>query len=407
MDYIQLPSGDPILDEHIKHIHNVDWASTPAGPCSDWPKDLAVLLHTIMRDPAPRLLCLGEGHNMLYNPAYAEFAGDLHPGLLGLPIEQGWSEYAHLTAKNFAYAKETGLPHVQDDMTILVRRAEGIEEVVLQWTTLEVKGSMPGFLISVTNTTAETLGRNRRALLRTFSDEWSCAQDSSSLWSCLSRSISFHPREFPFALLYSATLAPDMEQSQDFILDAHDASQYGLRSFIGNPAARPLVPVIIGSEGDRKSYSDILRRAIMLKKPQLARVAGGEVPEGWIRAAEAMGRGDALKMAVIIPLLSHRTGVVFGVMVLGLDTRSPWNESYRNWINDIGKSISDVFTSLFVAEDANRKQHQQAKEAAREQVLLAKELALRQREASDANDKAKRLLKLMQDCDVGRYMHLI
>jgi hypothetical protein len=54
-----------------------------------------------------------------------------------------------------------------------------------------------------------------------------------------------------------------------------------------------------------------------------------------------------------------------------------------------------------LTDEANRKQHETAKQAAREQVLLAKELASREKEASYANDKTGRLLRMMEGCDVG------
>lgn len=401
MDYIHVPTGDPALDTHLQHVRNVDWAFTPLGPLDQWPREMALFLQAFMTDPFPRLLVLGRDSNMLYNPGYGKMIGELHPKLLGMSVFEGWPDQADQTRKTFEYVRETGRPHDQSGAIFHFRRDNVFEETILRWCTIALKGPFEGFYVCFTDVTDATVGEKRRAILRNLSDSWLASKDITSLWSSLSQSISVHPHEFPFALFYSAALEPSTEQAHDFTLDAHDASRYILRGFVGNSSAQPLIQKNVDPNGGKESYLDAVRQAVKTKTPGILNVADGKVPESWIRAAHGRGYGDRLEAAVTVSITSNRTGATIGFIVLGLNTRRPWNDQYRDWITDLGRKVNDSFTALLLAEHAARKQHEQAKQAAREQVLLAKELATREREANYANDKAQRLLKMMQDCDVG------
>ncbi|KAL1297565.1 hypothetical protein AAFC00_006132 [Neodothiora populina] len=401
MEYFRIPTGDLALDEHLRHVRSVDWTATSVGPLEKLPVELAELISVMLLDSQPRLLLVGVDDNMLYNPAYGEMIGEYHPKFLGMPMRDGWPAQWDKTRSIMEKVRATGLSHTEEDYSLHYRRNDSTEDVILRWSTSALKGRFPGFYVSLTDVTDIRVGEHRRGLLKDWSERWSLTADLPSLWSSLSQTFACHPTEFPFALLYSAVPQSGQQTWHDFVLDAQDATRFSLKNFVGEPSARPLVQTTLNLDNTTKLHQDMARRAVMLREPQMLFVNDGHVPDSWVLAASDRSHGTVLQAAVIVPIKSNRTGVVIGLFVLGLNTRRPWDNMYRDWISEIGREISEAFTVKLLTEDAIRKHHDQAKQAAYEQVLLAKELASREKEASSANDQAKRLLDMMEDCGVG------
>ena len=75
-------------------IHRRDWSTTPLGPLASWSPTLRTTIGLILRSPVPIVTLWGVDGIMIYNDAYAAFAGDRHPGLLGSKVREGWDEIA-------------------------------------------------------------------------------------------------------------------------------------------------------------------------------------------------------------------------------------------------------------------------------------------------------------------------
>jgi hypothetical protein len=67
------------LSPHVVSARNIDWASTPLGPMSSWSPQLRSNASLIMQDPWPAVGFYGPELIMIYNEAYIELLGDLHP----------------------------------------------------------------------------------------------------------------------------------------------------------------------------------------------------------------------------------------------------------------------------------------------------------------------------------------
>ena len=82
------------LNEMKTLIAAFDWASTSIGPIGSWPQSLKTTVDIVTASPVPMVLLWGPDGIMIYNDAYAEFAGSRHPKLLGTPVLEGWPEVA-------------------------------------------------------------------------------------------------------------------------------------------------------------------------------------------------------------------------------------------------------------------------------------------------------------------------
>jgi PAS domain-containing protein len=89
----RLPVDGP-CPEMAQRIRAFDWSATPLGPRDGWSKSLLAAVRLVLASPSPLVMLWGRDGTMIYNDAYAVFAGGRHPFLLGKPVEQGWPEVA-------------------------------------------------------------------------------------------------------------------------------------------------------------------------------------------------------------------------------------------------------------------------------------------------------------------------
>ena len=71
-----------------------EWRGTPMGPIDTWAPHVRIAIGIILRSPVPIVSLWGPLGVMLYNDAYAGFAGTRHPSLLGAEVRKGWPEVA-------------------------------------------------------------------------------------------------------------------------------------------------------------------------------------------------------------------------------------------------------------------------------------------------------------------------
>ncbi len=75
-------------------IAELDWSKTSLGPIEDWPEVVKTTVALILQSPVPIVTLWGEKGVMIYNDAYARFAGGRHPQILGKDVLDGWPEAA-------------------------------------------------------------------------------------------------------------------------------------------------------------------------------------------------------------------------------------------------------------------------------------------------------------------------
>ncbi len=80
--------------EMASRIASFDWSDTAMGPIGRWSKSLRAAVQLLLASPVPLVMLWGRRGTMIYNDAYAGFAGGRHPFLLGKPVEDGWPEIA-------------------------------------------------------------------------------------------------------------------------------------------------------------------------------------------------------------------------------------------------------------------------------------------------------------------------
>ncbi|WP_434610823.1 PAS domain-containing protein [Pseudomonas sp. D2-30] len=95
MKFLSQSNGCPGWDgEMARRIRAYDWRRTELGAIEHWSASLRSAVQLMLASPLPMVMLWGRQGYMIYNDAYAEFAGGRHPYLLGSAVELGWPEVA-------------------------------------------------------------------------------------------------------------------------------------------------------------------------------------------------------------------------------------------------------------------------------------------------------------------------
>ncbi|BBP99758.1 hypothetical protein BSFA1_48870 [Burkholderia sp. SFA1] len=151
-------------DEMASRIASFDWSDTAMGPIDRWSKSLRAAVKLMLASPAPLVMLWGRPGTMIYNDAYADFAGGRHPFLLGKPVEEGWSEIAAFN-RHVVDTCLSGATLSYADKRLTLHRNGQPEDV---WMDLhyspvaEDDGHPAGVLAIVLETTGKVLAEQRR-----------------------------------------------------------------------------------------------------------------------------------------------------------------------------------------------------------------------------------------------------
>jgi PAS domain S-box-containing protein len=150
--------------EMARLIGEFDWSLTPMGPIAGWPQVVKSTLALILRSPLPIVTLWGETGVMLYNDAYAEFAGARHPDILGMDVLDAWPEAIDWNRKVMETAFHRGETLSVQDLELMLYR-NGIGEPVwmnLDYSPVPNEDGTPAAVIAiVVETTAKVRAEQR------------------------------------------------------------------------------------------------------------------------------------------------------------------------------------------------------------------------------------------------------
>jgi len=117
----------------------------------------------LLASPVPLVMLWGRAGYMVYNDAYAIFAGGRHPFLLGTPVEEGWPEVAAFNRNVVDTCLAGGTLSYRDKELVLFRK--GVAEDVwmdLYYSPMVEDDGAPAGVIAVVIETTERVTAERR-----------------------------------------------------------------------------------------------------------------------------------------------------------------------------------------------------------------------------------------------------
>jgi PAS domain S-box-containing protein len=145
--------------EMASRIRLFDWSSTPLGPVEQWSQTLKAIAGFLLRSEVPIVVLWGADGVMIYNDAYAVFAGGRHPQLLGRKVRDGWPEVAPFNENVMRVGLAGGTLSYKDQELILHRsgRAEQVWMNLDYSPVLDENGRPAGVIAIVIETTERVL----------------------------------------------------------------------------------------------------------------------------------------------------------------------------------------------------------------------------------------------------------
>lgn len=152
--------------EMLSLINSFDWGATAVGPTRSWPETLRSTVRIMLASPVAMVMLMGEKGVLVYNDAYAVFAGLRHPQILGQEVAVAWPEIAEF---NTAILKRVlaGETLSLEDQKLTLDRTGVFEDVWLDLDyspILDDRGEPIAELVIVAETTKRVMAE--RALAR-------------------------------------------------------------------------------------------------------------------------------------------------------------------------------------------------------------------------------------------------
>jgi signal transduction histidine kinase len=150
--------------EMAQRIAAFDWRGTALGPREQWSASLVAAVRLLLASPSPLVMLWGREGTMIYNDAYAVFAGGRHPFLLGKPVEVGWPEVASFNRNVVDTCLAGGVLTYRDKQLVLYRegRPEDVWMDLSYSPVVEDDGQPAGVIAIVFETTAKILAERQR-----------------------------------------------------------------------------------------------------------------------------------------------------------------------------------------------------------------------------------------------------
>jgi serine phosphatase RsbU (regulator of sigma subunit)/anti-sigma regulatory factor (Ser/Thr protein kinase) len=104
-----------------------DWAATPLGAADQWDPAVAATVDMMLASPMPMVFAYGDGFLLLYNDAYADLIGALHPAALGRFAAEVFGDLWPAPGPGGVIEDvfHTGRPYLEPEAQLTVVRTEG------------------------------------------------------------------------------------------------------------------------------------------------------------------------------------------------------------------------------------------------------------------------------------------
>lgn len=241
------------------------------------------------------------------------------------------------------------------------------------------------------------LERRVNALLR-VGQLASKARTTKQFWTQVGEAIRPYEYDFPAAISY---LYREPESSEHLDAQQGPQDQFTLEWTIGYRSDHPEIPQHLYLNEDiglARAFSNSVKDgpAVLYKEQD------GILPSSLYTDLENRGFGDPIKAFLALPIRTYDESAV-GFLLVGLNTRRPYDDEYKDWINVLSNLLgaSAALVALHEEEAKNRKR--QEEQAARDREVLNAEVATLAQEASNAMEKLRSFHEIADQLGLGYF----
>lgn len=398
-DWTRLPNS-PALPPHIQFARSIDWASGPLGPIEEWSSELRGMCNLVMACPHPAAIYWGKELVSIYNEAYILIAGLKHPRMMGQSYSEAWSEIWDEVKHIFNSVRTTGQAIMKDDDCLFIERSSSpgfLEETYFSWSLIPLVGA-DGTVVGIYNPafekTKHKVAERRMLTLREVGERTAAARDLKSFWTQVLRGLEFNEYDAPFVLLYSVEGDADSDTSSLQSSSMSVLKPCVLKGTLGVPNGHRAAPERIDLQEENHFFSHVFREAMKVDKVVFLHTDDGTLDAGLLEGIERRGFGDFCKAAVCCPIHLASSDSVPGFLVIGVNSRRPYDNDYNLFIQLLSRQIAASMASVVLFEEEIAKGRRAAQLAAIDRTELSAQLAARTQEAVESETKFTRMAAL-------------
>lgn len=357
-----LPGLNSYLDEDQLEFLNVvsrlDWAATPIGVESAWPSRLRQMFYQIITDSHPTAIYWGNDRVVIYNSAFSKLCGSKHPDLLGKPAPKSDSgAHGLIQSPIELFTTRSEWTAVQDEATMFIRNDMGqLTETHVDSSIMPIldSGECVGYLHSLQDVTDSQLWERRMNMLFDLSDALLEAEDVKSYWQTILGGLEAHasPYDVPLAALYSVECRHPTISESSLLSSPSTPKTCRLEGSIGVPVGHPLIPETFNLRSSEIGLGPQFKAAFDTRELVILQTADGTLPPEMMSGVALRGFGDECSTVVICPIQPTKKNDPLGLLLLGLNPRRPFNQSYKRYISLMNKKLSAYLASAILLESS-------------------------------------------------------
>ncbi|KAF1917679.1 putative histidine kinase HHK11p [Ampelomyces quisqualis] len=389
---------ESILSEHIKHFRAVDWANTPLGAMPSWPPELRTTVNMCLNDIHPCMVFWGDDVIMIYNAAYVQLIGVMHPYAMGCSAREVASDYWPTFQPLIDRINITGQSVCDNEVPIFIDRLGFLEETY--WTfqfipIIDGKGLIAGYYHPLFETTKNSLLERRVSSLVELGTKTAKARTLPSYWDLATDTLKLNAKDVPFALLY----AVDSQHGSDVGSVSSPGSlppieTYLLKGSIGVERDHAIAPSCIDVQQGAHILQPFFTQAIKSKKATIINLEELALSDADLQSIDWKGYGEPCRTIVVCPLALTTGDQVEGFLVLGTNPRRPFDETYQQFVHVMLRLLATSLASVVLFEEEVRQNEKAIGQASAMQEQLLTEL----------QTKEKRFQRFAERADVAIFI---
>jgi PAS domain S-box-containing protein len=317
---------------------------------------------------------------MIYNEAYVrEVAGNKHPRLLGTGFSGEFSELWEGVKPLIAECAKTGFSVRRENDYLPIERYGLLEETFFSWSWTPVYGGtneIQGFWNAPFETTQMERHRRMMQTINRLGECTSRAKTVKQYWKLVLEGLEDNIWDIPMALLYSVGDSEDQDHSSMSSGSTISLKSCYFEGSIAVPAGHPAAPHQLDLKRSLAGFIPSFREAMRTREPTLLHARDGTLPLSLLEGVDWRGFGEPCKEAVIFPVRPTNGDQVLAFLLVGMNPRRPYDDSYQSFVNMLNRSLATSLASILLFEEEVRRSRDAAEAAALEQENLSQQLAL-------------------------------
>jgi signal transduction histidine kinase len=318
-----------------KVVRAMDWSTTHLGPIESWPQSLRTAVSLGLASNFPISLAWGPHHVQIYNDGYWPICGGKHPHSMGQDFSECWASAWPVIGAAFEQALAGETSYLEDQRMFLDRNGY-LEETFFTFSFSPIRdetGGVGGLFHPVTETTAKMVGERRTRALRDLAARTGKAQATEEAFQLAAQVLAEFELDVPFAFFY-------------LFDSAQTEARLVARS--GKASETLALPLVQRSQPQFSGWP-------LIAVAETGQPAQADDLAGRFGTFSAGPYAEAPKTALLLPITPPGCERPVAILVAGVSSRLPLNESYRAFYDLIAAAVTSAVANARAHEEERRR----------------------------------------------------